>query len=271
MRAHMADIFEGRGVSTRFRILVEIASRQPSVQQKDFAEELGITVHAVSEHMKELIKAGCVVSRGRTRYSVTPQGADWLLRTARELQTYSERVGGVVRDIAVTAALAGEDLDAGQTVALVMQDGLLRARPQRDGDPARATVVARAAADTDVGVTGIEGVIPLSPAEVLVATMPAVQDGGSHRVDGDKLRTLVGKVHVVAAVGIEALAALRSSGKEPDCWWASSAAVVEAASSGVSCLLLCAETELSRVSERLMDSGIAFSVVDVSSGLTQSN
>ncbi len=69
----MADIFDGRSVSTRFRILVEIASRQPSVQQKDVAEELGITVQAVSEHMKELIRAEYVASRGRTRYSVTPQ------------------------------------------------------------------------------------------------------------------------------------------------------------------------------------------------------
>ncbi len=267
----MTDIFDGRGVSTRFRILVEVASRQPSVQQKDVAEELGITVQAVSEHMKELIQADCVVSHGRTRYSVTPQGVNWLLRTARELQKYSERVSGVVRDIAVSAALAGEDLDAGQTVALVMQDGLLRARPQRDGDPARGTVVDRAAAGMDVGISGIEGVIPLSPGEVLVATMPAVQDGGSLRVDGEKLRALVSKAGVVAAAGIEALVALRSSGREPDCWWASSSSVVEAASYGVSCLLLCPETELSRVSERLMDSGIAFSVVDVSSGLTESD
>ncbi|MBE9506029.1 MAG: winged helix-turn-helix transcriptional regulator [Chloroflexi bacterium] len=265
----MADVFEGRSISTRFRILVEIASRQPSVQQKDVAEELGITVQAVSEHMKELIQAGCVVSHGRTRYSVTPQGVDWLLRTARGLQKYSERVSGVVRDIAVTAALAGDDLDAGQTVALMMQDGLLWARPQRDGDPARGTVVGRAAAGMDVGLTGIEGVIPLSPGEVLVATMPAVQDGGSLRVDGEKLRALVSRVNVVAAAGIEALVALRSSGREPDCWWASSSAVVEAASSGVSCLLVCPETELSRVSGRLKDSGIAFSVVDVSAGLTQ--
>ena len=267
----MADIFEGRSVSTRFRILVEIASRQPSVQQKSVAGELGITVQAVSEHMKELIHVGYVVSRGRTRYSVTPQGVDWLLRTARELQAYSERVGSVVRDVAVSAALAGDDLDAGQKVALTMQDGLLWARPQRDGDPARATVVGKAAAGMDVGVRGIEGVIPLSPAEVLVATMPAVQDGGSRRVDGEKLRALVSRVQVVAATGVEALVALRLLGREPDCWWASSAAVVEAASSGVSCLLLCPETGLSRVSERLMDSGIAFSVVDVSSELTQSD
>jgi len=101
--------------------------------------------------------------------------------------------------------------------------------------------------------------------------VPAIQDGGSHRVDGEKLGALVSKVRVVAAAGIEALVALRSSGREPDCWWASSVAVVEAASSGVSCLLVCPETELSRVSERLMDSGIAFSVVDVASGLTQSD
>jgi putative transcriptional regulator len=260
----MADAAESRSVSTRFRILVEIASRQPSVQQKDVARELGITVQAVSERMKELVAAGLVVSRSRSSYSVTPSGVDWLLRHARELESYSERISRIVRDISVTAALGDCNLTRGQKVALEMRDGLLRARPWSDGAPASGIAVANTDAGTDAGITRIEGVIPLAVTEVVVATLPTVQDGGSRHADAPRLRRLAQKSSFVASMGVESLVALRLAGVEPHNRWASPAAVIEAASSGLSCLLVCTEADLPRVSERLAEAGLQFSVVDLS-------
>jgi len=264
MRARMAELFEGRSVSTRFRVLVSVASRQPWVQQKNVAAELGITVQAVSEHMKELVSMGLVESKGRSSYSVTPLGVDWLLRMAHGLQAYSERVGDIVRDISVTAALAAEDLEQGQQVALEMADGLLHARRVRSGDATSATVVVGGASGTDVGVTRIEGVIPLLPAQVVVATVPSVREGGSRSVNEAGLKTATVKAGLVAAVGIESLASLRACGVEPHCWWAAVAAVIEAASAGIPCLLVCTRSEMSRVTERLADAEISFSLQDLS-------
>jgi putative transcriptional regulator len=264
MRARMADIFEGRSISTRFRILVEIASRQPSVQQKDVARELGITVQAVSERMKELVAAGLVVSRSRASYSVTPSGVDWLLRHARELQSYSERISRIVRDISVTAAVADADLAEGQRVALEMKEGVLHARPWHHGDPASGGVVSEAVVGRDVGITGIEGVIPLAAADVVLATLPAIQDGGSRRADTARLRLLAQRSGLVAAVGVESLVALRLAGIEPHCRWSSPAVVAEAASSGIPCVLVCSEADLPRVSERLGEAGVRFSVAYLS-------
>jgi putative transcriptional regulator len=261
----MGELFEGRSISTRFRVLVSVASRQPWVQQKNVASDLGITVQAVSEHMKELVSMGLVESKGRSSYSVTPLGVDWLLRMAHQLESYSERVGDIVRDISITTAVAAEDLEQGQQVALVMIDGLLHARRAQRGDMTSATVVAGGARGTDVGVTRIEGVIPLSPAPVVVATVPSVREGGSRTVDVARLKTAIGQARLVAAVGIESLAALRTSGVEPACWWSATTAVAEAASAGVPCLLVCTRSEMSRVTERLADAEVPFSLIDLSS------
>ncbi len=259
----MTDVSESPSVSTRFRILMEIASRQPSVQQKDVARELGITVQAVSERMKELVAAGLVVSRGRASYSVTPSGVDWLLRHARELQSYSERISHIVRDISVTAAVADGDLAQGQKVALEMREGLLHARPWSDGYPASGFVAAAAGAGGDVGITKVEGVIPLAVAEVVIAALPAIQNGGSRRADIARLRRLAKPCGLVAAVGVESIIALRLAGIEPQYHWAVPGAVTEAALAGVTCLLVCSEADLSRVAERLSEAGVQFSLVDL--------
>jgi len=259
----MTDAPESRSVSTRFRILVEIASRQPSVQQKDVARELGITVQAVSERMKELVAAGLVASRSRSSYSVTPSGVDWLLRHARELESYSERISHIVREISVTAAVADGDLAPAQKVALEMCDGVLHARPWRDGDPTSGVVVAETTEGQDAGITRIEGVIPLVPTEVIVATLPAIQDGGSRHMDAARLRRVAHRSGLVAAMGVESMVALRLAGIEPHCRWAAPAAVIEAASSGISCVLVCTEADLQRVSERIGEAGLQFSVVDL--------
>jgi len=264
----MRDAPESRSVSTRFRILVEIASRQPSVQQKDVARELGITVQAVSERMKELVSAGLVVSRSRSSYSVTPSGVDWLLRHARELESYSERISRIVREISVTAAVADSTLAQGQDVALEMRDGMLHARPRVDGDPSSGVVMSGAAEGEDVGITRIEGVIPLKATEVIIASVPAIQDGGSRRADIARLRRLAQHSGLVVTMGVESMVALRLTGLESGCRWAAPAAVVEAASSGISCVLVCTEADLPHVSERISEAGLQFSVVDLALSAT---
>lgn len=259
----MVDVSPDRSVSTRFRILVEIASRQPFVQQKDVAQELGVTVQAVSERVKELVAAGLVVSRGRSSYSVTPSGVDWLLRHSREMQSYSERISRIVHDISVTAAVADGDLERGQTVMLEMRHGVLRARAWMEGAASSGTTIARAHDGGDVGVTGIEGVIPLVPTKLVVATIPAVQDGGSGRTDLSRLKGLAANAEMVACAGVESLVSLRLAGVAPDCCWAVVSAVIEAAAAGVQCLLVCSEAEVGRAADRLAHAGLQYSVVDL--------
>lgn len=261
--SRMSEVPGIRSLSTRFRILVEVTSRQPSVTQKDVARELGITVQAVSEHMKELLAAGLVTSRGRSSYTITPSGVDWLLRHARELESYFDRISRLVRDISVTPAIADDALDAGQKATLEMRDGMLHARQWLAANPAHGVVISNTAQGRDVGITRIEGVIPLAPAEIIVATLPAIQDGGSQRADSQRLGRLAKKAGLIAASGVEAVVLLNLSGVESFARHAAVAAVIEAASAGVQCLLVCTQPELAQVSERLAESGLRFSVIDL--------
>jgi putative transcriptional regulator len=121
----MVDILKSKNLASKFQILLEIASNQPIIPQKDIAQKLAITSQAVSEYVRELIGDGWLTSSGRSRYKVTKEGVDWILRMARQLHAYTSFVNEVVADIYVTTAIAVTDLNFNQPVSLYMQDGLL--------------------------------------------------------------------------------------------------------------------------------------------------
>ncbi|HCP60056.1 MAG TPA: Crp/Fnr family transcriptional regulator, partial [Dehalococcoidia bacterium] len=121
----MVGILRNKNVATRFQILAEIAAGQPDIQQKDIARRLNITPQAVSDYIKRLLKEGLLTSAGRSQYRVSNEGVDWMLRHLKELQEYLEVVGKAVSNIKVSAAIAGCNLSRGQTVGLVMREGLL--------------------------------------------------------------------------------------------------------------------------------------------------
>ena len=98
----MVEVLDDKRAATRFRILVEIADRQPAVSQGEIADVVGVTSQAVSEYIRELVEDGLVVKEGRSRYRVTNEGVDWLLRSATDVRRFADRVaddvlGGVRR------------------------------------------------------------------------------------------------------------------------------------------------------------------------------
>ncbi len=58
----MVEILRNKNLTTKFQILVEIASKQPNIQQKDIAKKLKITPQAVSDYIKQLLKDGFPIS-----------------------------------------------------------------------------------------------------------------------------------------------------------------------------------------------------------------
>ena len=106
----MADILHNKNSSTRFQILVEIASKGPAIEQKAIASNLEITPQAISEYLKHMIADGLVVAEGRSRYRVTSGGVNWMLKELRALNNYVNLAEKAVTDIAVNAALAEDDI-----------------------------------------------------------------------------------------------------------------------------------------------------------------
>ena len=282
-----AAVLQSKRQATRYRILVEIAQRQPAVSQREIADEVGVTAQAVSEHLGDLAEAGYVDRQARGRYEVTVEGVDWLISQTAALEAYVGHVSEeVLGDVAVDTAVAAADVTDGQRVALSMRDGVLTATPldektsgETDDDTsgetddtdetadgpvtgATALAVTDAAAGTDVGVTEFEGVVDYELGEVTVVEVPSVEAGGSRAVDDATLRDHAEGTDLVAAAGTEALAALRRAGVDPDVRFGTAEAVEEAATKGLDVTLVAVSDSVSTHTDRLRDSAVGYEVVD---------
>ena len=257
----MMDILHSKNLATKFQILVEIAANQPEVQQRSIAKKLGISPQAVSDSIRELLNDGWLASDGRSRYRVTREGVDWIVKELREWQGYSDNVRKAISSISVCAAVADCPLSKGQRVGLVMKDGLLYATADTSTE---ATGIASSNAKTseDIGITNIEGIVSLEIGKVTVLRLPGIQRGGSRQADLDKLKKAVVDRALVGAVGVEALTALRKMGIEPACLYGVREAVVEAARSGLSPVVVCVDNDTSDLIRMLEDKNIDYEIID---------
>ncbi|MDZ7850858.1 MAG: MarR family transcriptional regulator [Halodesulfurarchaeum sp.] len=258
----MVEVLDDKREATRYRILVEIADRQPAVSQGEIAEVVGVTSQAVSEYIRELVTDGLVVKQGRSRYQVTNEGVDWLLGHTTDIRRFTERVaddvlGGVQED----AAIATTAITEGDTVTLEMRDGMLHATPGGDG-PATGTATTDAEPGHEVGVSGFEGVIDFSPGAVTVYQVSPVRSGGSKRVDTTALERACDESPLVLAAGIEAVVALDRIGRSPDGRFAVGEVAARAAERGVDVMVVATADEVGRVTDPLREAGTAYTVQD---------
>lgn len=258
----MPDVLETKRAATRFRILTAVAERQPAVSQGEIAASVGITAQAVSEYVRDLDDEGLIEKQGRSRYRVTEEGVDWLLRSATDVRRFADHVtddvlGGVAED----AALATEAIAEGKRVSLSLDDdGLLCATP---GDDGPATGIATGDADQGgvVGVTAFEGVIDLDPGTVTIHRVPPVRSDAGDPAS-DALGAACESVDLVAAAGVEAVVALRRIGIEP-VGFAPGAVAADAAGRGLDCVVVLTSDRIGPVTDALRDAGVAYEVSDV--------
>ncbi len=245
--------------ATRYRVLVEVAARQPAVSQREIADAIGVTAQAVSEYVGELVEQGHVEKEGRGRYRITKEGVDWLLSRTDELQAFTDYVTEeVVGGVDVEAAIATEAVAADEPVALSMRDGVLHATPRAAGR-ASAVAISDAAAGEAVGVSEFEGLLDYEPGLVTVVTVPGVGEDGE--APGDLDGRAAGH-DLVAVAGVEALAAARTAGLEPDVRFGTPQAVEEAAARGLDVLLVAVAGAVSAHTDRLREQNIRYEVVD---------
>ncbi|QSW98385.1 MarR family transcriptional regulator [Haloterrigena alkaliphila] len=258
----MVDVLDNKRAATRLRILVQIAERQPAVSQGEIAEEVGVTSQAVSEYIRELVDDGLVEKEGRSRYRVTPEGVDWLFRTADDIRRFADHVTGDVLDAMSEAAyLATDDIAEGDTVSLFVEDGLLHAAPGEEG-PATGVATTDAEAGTDVGVTSFEGVMDLEPGSVTVVQVPAVRTGGSRAVDSDRLADRCEGADLIVAAGVEAVVACRQTGADPAVPFAAGEIAAEGAERGLAVTAVATTDEVGRVTDTLRDADVSYEVLE---------
>jgi len=257
----MVQVLQNKKLATCFQILVAIAAGQPNIQQKSIAAGIGVTPQAVSEYVAELTRDGLLEAPGRSRYRVTKEGVNWIIRLSRELEGYCGQVNQAVTRMSVFAALADADLAAGQTVGLVMCDGLLCAR--RDASVGAIGVTTGAAtAGTEVGIADLSGIVTLEPGSVTLARIPTVDRGGSAAVNHKKLATDARGQAMIAAIGLEALVALRRAGITPAYFYGVTGAVIEAAQAGLNPFVACVADQVTALAQRLEKENLNYQIVE---------
>ncbi|MCX7912366.1 MAG: winged helix-turn-helix transcriptional regulator [Dehalococcoidales bacterium] len=257
------EILQNKNAATRFQIMVEIASGGPFIPQKTIAAKLGITPQAVSDYIQQLTEEELIEATGRSSYRVSTKGVNWMLKILREFRSYAASAEQAVTNITVCAAVASDDIEAGQRVGLVMEDGILMATAP-PGDGARGTAVSSAKKGEDVGVTSIEGLVEFTKGKVTILQVPVIRRGGSGRVDLEKLQRYAGESRKLGAIGIEALVALRRIAREPSYCYGVTEAAIEAAQCGLSFCVVCTEDAVPELMRNLHEKNIDYTLVDLS-------
>ncbi len=257
----MVKVLHNKNLATRFQIMVEIAANQPSIQQKDIAQNIGVTSQAVSDYINKLEKEGWITSEGRSRYHITKEGINWMLKSLRQLQQYSVAAERVLTNVTTWAAIAEVDLEKSQPVSLKMKNGLLYAsNPANNGSSGITSEKAKK--DEDIGIMDIQGIVKLEIGQITVLEIPTIQNGGSRKVDLTKLKKGLAKDRLTGAIGIEAIVALRRIGVEPNYLYGVAQAAIEAARSGLSFDIVCTGSEAAAVLQKLISENIKYSRID---------
>jgi putative transcriptional regulator len=256
-------VLQSKRNATRYQILVQIAERQPAVNQQEIADAIGITAQAVSDYLQDLVEHGYVNKHGRGRYEVTKEGVDWLISQTDELRYFIEHVSEeVIGQVEIETAIATTEISEGETVSLTMQDGVLRAMSGVTGN-ATAVAVTNTEAGQDVGITNFEGVVDYDLGSVTIVSIPLVQNGGSSAVDSNRIAEMAESHDLIAVSGVEAIAVAEAADLEPDIRFGSTSAVQEATAKGLDILLLSSTDLLSTHTDKLRDQNLSYKVIDV--------
>jgi putative transcriptional regulator len=255
----MIEVLRNKNQTTKFQILVEIADKGPDIQQREIARELDITPQAVSDYIAQLINDGMLVALGRSSYRVTNEGVNWVIKSLKELNSYNLYIQRAVNNISVCAALAESDLKSNQKVSLKMKGGLLYASPEIDNGASGFTVSAVKAGE-DVGVSGVQGIVPLKTGSVKIFKIPDIARGGSRTVDYNILKKYAATGDIVAGLGIESYAALSKCGVDFYNYGVVEV-IVEAARTGLNSFICCVEGELNELIIRLEKEKIHYELV----------
>jgi len=178
------------------------------------------------------------------------------------LESYARHIRrDIIQQVSVWAAIAAENLRAGDKVGVYMKDGFLYAAKR--SSTATGSVVSDAKMDEDVGIAHLNGLIDHHEGTIHVCKVPRILHGGSRKVHKVQLKEIAATVGLVAAVGLEAHIALKSAGREPDLFFGAREGVIEAAFHGIDCVIVIVDEEFTDFLKRLESKELVYVIHDL--------
>jgi len=258
-------VFKKKGELTRFQILAEIAKEQPHLRQKDIANELGITIQAVSENIKSLVDDGFVeTGAGNAKYTVTKRGIEKVKSEAVNLRKYADNVLETMNTYkSVWPAIAREDMVAGDTVWLEMENGTLYAGKKKKS--AYGEVLKDATAGSDVALIKLGGTIQLNPGNITIIQVPTINEGGSQACDLEKIREIYNEgFDKIGIMGTVSRAVINKAEIKPDFEFATPHSTVAASKRGLNVLVFAVGKMSKSLIRKLEEEGLKYTLKNVS-------
>ncbi len=258
-------VFKKKGELTKFQILAEIAKEQPHLRQKDIANELGITIQAVSENIKSLVDEGYVeTGMGNAKYNITKRGIEKVKTDALNLRKYADNVLEIMNTYkSVWPAIARENMVKGETVWLEMENGTLYAGKNKKS--AYAEVLKDAVAGDDVALIKLGGTIKLKPGKITIIQVPTINEGGSNACSLEKIKKIYSRnFDKVGIMGTVSRAVINKAGIESDFEFATPNATVAASKRGLNVLVFTVGKMSKSLIRKLDEEGLKYTLEDVS-------
>lgn len=229
----------------------------PECNQREIAKKLNLTPQAISEYFKELTAEGFVKVIHRGYYEITKKGEEWLTKNLLDIHLFSEEMLKKIYSKTIVA-IAVEKIEENSVVRYWFEDGFVFARKDPNGNGIALTS-AESGEDLLLKPTG--SFEPPEKGEVIIVKVPNVAEGGSRKVNTEKLRELIKSKSksIVLAIGIEALVACRKIKVEP-IFFGAKEVCVEAAHHGSGVIIVCAESRVNDLMRSLIEEGLKFEV-----------
>ena len=180
------------------------------------------------------------------------------------MKSYSDMVLTTMNGYkSIWPAIAAEDLHQGEQVWLNMEDGILYADTE-DKSGAYAEVFNDAREGEDVTLINLGGEIELVPKDVVIVKIPPVAEGGSRVCDFDRIKEIYSEdFDRIGVLGTSARAITNYLNVYPDFEFATAEATASAAEKGLRVLIFAVGKMTNRVTSRLEEKGIVYSIEDV--------
>jgi putative transcriptional regulator len=158
------------------------------MRQRDVADSLGITIQAVSKHLKRLLDEGLVALNG-VEYVLSPEGIERLIGYTRFVEAQTRKASSCLRLERLWPAIALKPISSGEEVGLVMRKGVICAVDKgRKDAKAFGVALADASLGEEVALHNMRGVVNLRQGTVMILRFPSINQGGSRNVDMAKVR-----------------------------------------------------------------------------------
>lgn len=215
---------------TKALILLEML--RGAKKLREIANAVGVSTQAVSEYLHEMIEESLITED----LKITVNGVEFLEQKIRGLELFLKEASRKLYMIRVIDAIADEDISEGDEVGLFMRNGRVMAHHAKEDSVGIA--INSAVKGEDVGVTSLRGIIRIDRGRIKICVLPSISEGGSRKVDTDRIREILKRYEVRVAYGSVAIAVFNKLGIGDFIEFASSYVCVDCALKGLDVIML---------------------------------